>query len=253
VRAGLAASAVAGVAGGAAWLAFRYVTTSPRFAVEQIVTTGGKRRSSDDLAALAGIERGKNVFAVDLAAARARLLADPWVSEAAVVRQLPRTMKIRVVEREAVGLVAAIDASSTFRSASETFLVTSEGEVIKRLDAGDPTDLPVVTGMPLQQLTGDREGSSAIIQRALDLAGQYTRSPMAARMPLEEVRVKPSGELVLLVGKHVTELQMGVPPYRRKLEQATRVMAELDRRGASAAALMLDNEARADRVVVRMR
>ena len=46
---------------------------------------------------------------------------------------------------------------------------------------------------------------------------------------------------------------MGGPPYRRKLEQAVRVVAELDRRGAKPDSIMLDNEARPDRVVVRMR
>jgi hypothetical protein len=51
----------------------------------------------------------------------------------------------------------------------------------------------------------------------------------------------------------VLALHMGAPPYRRKLEQATRVVAELDRRGAKADSFMLDNEARPDRVVVRMR
>ncbi len=62
-----------------------------------------------------------------------------------------------------------------------------------------------------------------------------------------------NGELSLVIGKSAISLHMGAPPYRRKLEQAVRVVAELDRRGAKADAIMLDNEARPDRVVVRMR
>ena len=46
---------------------------------------------------------------------------------------------------------------------------------------------------------------------------------------------------------------LGGPPFRRKLEQAARVVAELDRRGAKAETIMLDNDARPERVVVRMR
>ena len=59
--------------------------------------------------------------------------------------------------------------------------------------------------------------------------------------------------MTLVIGKSAVALHMGAPPYRRKLEQALRVVAELDRRGAKPDSIMLDNEARPDRVVVRMR
>ena len=49
------------------------------------------------------------------------------------------------------------------------------------------------------------------------------------------------------------QLVLGGPPFRRKLDQAARVVAELDKRGAKADAIMLDNDTRPERVVVRMR
>jgi cell division protein FtsQ len=243
---------VVAIGGGVAWGARRYVKTSPRFAVSEVVTTGAKRRSPDELATIAGIAKGQNVFATDLDKARARLLSDPWVSEASLARQLPGTVFLRVVEREAGGIVATNDGTAR-AAGGETYLVTREGAIIKRLEAGDPTDLPVVTGIVLQQLLDDREGAARGVRRALDLAADYERSPLATRSPLEEVHVEASGELTLVVGKSAVMLHMGAPPYRRKLEQAVRVLGELDRRGAKPASIMLDNEARPDRVVVRMR
>ena len=77
--------------------------------------------------------------------------------------------------------------------------------------------------------------------------------PLAHRSALEEVHVESNGEMTLVVGKNAVQLRMGPPPYRRKLEQAVRVVAELDRGGAKPDSIMLDNEARPDRVVVRMR
>jgi cell division protein FtsQ len=56
-----------------------------------------------------------------------------------------------------------------------------------------------------------------------------------------------------VVGKSGLELVLGGPPFRRKIDQAARVVAELDVRGARADAIMLDNDARPERVVVRMR
>ena len=65
--------------------------------------------------------------------------------------------------------------------------------------------------------------------------------------------VEPSGDLTVVVGKSGVRLARGGPPYRRKMVQATRVLAELDRRGAKPGMVMLDNDARPERVVVRMR
>lgn len=235
---------VVGIGIGVAWAARTYVKTSPRFAITEIVTTGSKRRSSDDLATIAGIAKGQNVFTTDLDHARARLLADPWVSEATLARQLPGTVFLRVVEREAAAVLGTGDG---------TYLVTREGVLIKKLETGDPTDLPVVTGVPLDQLVNDREGATRTVRRALDLAFDVERSPLAQRSPLEEIHVEPNGEMTLVMGKSGVRVLMGGAPYRRKIEQAVRVLGELDRRGAKPDTIMLDNEGRPDRVVVRMR
>jgi cell division protein FtsQ len=235
---------VVAIGGTVAWGARRYVKTSPRFAVNEIVTIGAKRRSADDLATTAGIAKGQNVFMTDLDRARARLLADPWISEASLARQLPGTIFVQVTEREAAGLVAI---------GGETYLATREGQIIKRIEPGDPTDLHVVTGIGPQQMVDDRDGTMRSIRRALDLAFDYDRSPLAARSPLEEVHVEPSGEMTLVIGKSAVMLRMGGPPFRKKLEQAVRVVGELDRRGTKPDTIMLDDETRPDRVVVRVR
>jgi cell division protein FtsQ len=235
---------IVGLAGGAAWGARQYIRTSTRFAVSEIVTTGGKHRSPQEIAGAAGITKGENVFRIDLDRARTRLLADPWVTEASLSRQLPGTVFVRVVEREAAGLLA---------TAEGTYLVTREGEVIKQVEPGDPVDLHVVTGISLDDIAKDREGATRTIRRALDLASDYDHSPLAQRSPLQEVHVEKSEEMTLVVGKSAVAIRMGAAPYRRKIEQAVRVVAELDRRGAKPDAIMLDNEARPDRIVVRVR
>jgi cell division protein FtsQ len=240
---------VVGIASGVAWGARRYVRTSQRFSVTEIVTTGGKRRSSDDLASIAGIAKGQNILSLDLDRARGRLIGDPWVESAELTRQLPGTISIRVVERVAAGIVVL--ASPTANEG--TYLVTRDGMIIKRLEAGDPVDFHVITGVPLKTLADDREGATRTIRHALDLAFDYDHCPLAQRSPMEEVHVEPNGDMTLVVGKSGVVLRMGGAPYRRKLDQAVRIVAELDRRGAKPDTIMLDDEARLDRVVVRMR
>lgn len=235
---------IAGIGSGVVWGARKYVKTSTRFSVAEIVTTGGKRRGPDDIAQIAGVAKGQNVFSIDLERSRAKLAADPWIESAEMSRQLPGTITIRVQEREAAGLVAMPEG---------TYLVTRDGAVIKRVGEGDPLDFHVVTGVALKQLVDDREGATRAIRKALDLALDYDRSPLAQRAPLEEVHVEATGDMTLVAGKSGVVLRMGGAPYKRKLDQAVRIVGELDRRGAKPDTIMLDDEARPDRVVVRMK
>ncbi len=244
-RAVIGVALVVGVSGTVAWAARRYVMTTPRFAVTSIDVSGGHRRTGDEIADEAGLTKGANVFSIDLDRARARLLADPWISDANLARRLPGTLIVQVTEREAGAIVALGDS----------YLASRDGEIFKRLEAGDPADLPIITGLTPDALADDREGATRAIRRALDLASDYEHGPLAQRSPLQEVHLggAASDSVTLIVGKSAVSLSLGEPPFRRKLEQAARVIGELDRRGAKPDAIMLDNEARPERVVVRMR
>jgi cell division protein FtsQ len=242
-RAVLGFALVVGLSVTAALGARRYVTTTPRFAVKEIDVSGNARRTADDVATQAGIAKGQNVFSLDLDRARARLLADPWIREASITRRLPGTITVQVTERDAAAIVALGDS----------YLASRDGDVFKRLEPGDPTDLPVVTGLTTDAVADDRAEAVRAIRRALDLASEYDRSSLAARAPLEEVHIAHGEALTLFVGKSAIALELGVAPFHQKLEEAAKVLGELDRRGAKADAIMLDSEAHPERVVARVR
>jgi cell division protein FtsQ len=228
---------------GVAWAARRHVMTSPRFAVTEIDVVGQDRRTAEAIATESGVTAGANVFSLDLDGARTRILADPWISQATLARRLPGTILIQVTERKPAALVALRD----------TYLATAEGEPFKKLEPGDPVDLPLVTGLRQEGLDEDREGTMRTIRRAIDLAAEYDHGALARRAPLEEVHVDADGTFAVVVGRNALQLVLGGPPFRRKLDQASRVVAELDKRGAKADSIMLDNDSRPERVVVRMR
>jgi cell division protein FtsQ len=219
------------------------VTTSARFGVAHVEVLGAERRSVDAVVTESGIAIGTNVFDLDLDAARARLLKDPWIAEATLARRLPGTIVVQLHERKAAALVALGD----------TLLASADGEPFKRFEAGDPADLPLVTGLTPDAFAADPEGAKRTVRRAIDLAAEYDRGALARRSPLQEVHVDADGAFVIVVGRGGMQLALGGPPFRRKLDYAARVVAELDKRGAKADAIMLDNEARPERVVVRMR
>jgi cell division protein FtsQ len=239
----LGGAVVIGLSGVVAWAVRRHIVESPRFAVTEIVVTGQHQRSAETLLQEADLSKGVNVFTVNLDRAHARLLADPWISEVHLARRLPGTLWVQVTERELGALVML----------HQPYLVSREGVIFKRFELGDPADLPIVTGLDPDVVAEDRAGAEATLRRALDLASDYERTPLGQRTTLQEIHVTPEGGFTLFVGKDGLSLALGAPPFRRKLEEAGRVIVEMDRRGARAQAVMLDDEARPERVVARTR
>jgi len=235
---------VATVSLAVAWGSRRYLMTSPRFSLEQVVMSGQKTRTKDALLARAGIKMGENVFSIDLDAARAKMLGDPYVKNAVLSRRLPDTIAIDIEERVPAAVVSL---------GSDAFLVTRDGETFKHLELGDPPDLPVITGLQPELAETDRDAFADAVRRALDVAVDYQQSSLGPKMPLEEIHFEPGDGISLEVGSPVTTLVLGGPPFRRKLDQAARVVSELERRGQKPDAVLLDNDARPERVVARVR
>ncbi len=221
----------------------RYVKTSPRFAVTEIAVSGTHRRSAEEITNVAELATGVNIFGVDTGRARVHVLTDPWVKDATVEKKLPGKLTISVTEKEPAVLVAS----------GETYLYTRDGQPIKSLEARDPADFPIITGISTQTLLDDREGAAKMVKSALDFAESYERTGLGQRAPVEEIHYEKDGAMSVIVGKSGTVLALGHAPYKRKLDQAVRIFAELDRRGQKPDTLYLDNEAHPERVVVRMR
>ncbi len=239
---GLAIVAVASSA--VAFSLHRYALSTPRFAIRELRLEGEKRLTPERIRKIAGIELGQNLFSFDTHAAEERLLADPWLSAARVVRELPGTLRVSVKEREAYAVAVLGD---------RPFLVTRDGEPFTELRAEEPFDLPVLTGVSAAALARDRAGAVERLKTGADLLGQYGRLGIAKVHPAEEVALGPTGRAVLTVGKAGITLELGLFPYARKLAMAERVLRELAKKGRTPGIVFLDNEAHPERVVVRMR
>jgi len=223
---------------------YRYVSSTPRFAVKNILIEGSAHRPQPEIARAAGVELGKNIFTIDLEAARRGVLADPWIERATLDRRLPGTVSIQVVEREPVALVAL---------GGSLYLSCRGGEIFKRVEAGDPIDFPVITGLGGEgELLRDREGLASSVRRAQELLADYVRLGPRSHV-LQEIHASSEGTLDLIVGRDGIRLVMGKPPYRLKIERAARVLAEAERRRGTPSVLFLDNEAHPERVVARMK
>jgi cell division protein FtsQ len=237
----------------------RHVRTSPAFAAREIQVEGTHRLSEGEVAQIAGLAIGQNVFEVAPEEARRRLLASPWIAEAEVRRRLPGRWTLTIREREPVALLALSGTGSgaleraTASSFEGLFLVSDEGTVFKQLEPGDPADLPVITGIDADRFAADRNFRTRILLAIVALLSDWRASGLWRREPIAEIHVEPDDAITLRVGDDATEIRLGHGPYRPKLERLGRVLGELDRRHARPAYVYLDHVRRPDRVVVRVR
>jgi cell division protein FtsQ len=127
---------LAGVAGvvAVAWI----VTHSPLLAVHKVIAVGTTHVPAKAVVAAAGIHAGQHLLDVDEGAARARLLALPWVADAEVDVSWQGTARLRVTERTTVAAVVA--------GPRRWVLVDASGRALARVASVRPT-MTVVSGL----------------------------------------------------------------------------------------------------------
>lgn len=72
--------------------------------IDEVYVVGRRETRRTDVLSALGVSRGSPILALDLGAARDRLMALPWVREASVERLLPDTVVVRISERQALAL-----------------------------------------------------------------------------------------------------------------------------------------------------
>lgn len=110
------------------------------FNLEKVKIEGNTSLKDEELEALAGPPYGFNLWRLDLEAIQANLLLHPVIKEVRVSRELPRTLVIKVCERQPRALLPT----------PQGFLeVDAEGVYLRKVASLSPISLPLVTGLNL--------------------------------------------------------------------------------------------------------
>ncbi len=144
----------------AATEAFFAATARAGLAVDDVLVEGRSRTPAGDVLAALSVGRRTPMLAFDPAAARARLTALPWVSDARVERRLPDLIYVRLEERRPLAL---------WQLRGRLSVIDTDGRVIEGADAARFAELPLLVG----EGAPERAGSLlALLQRAPELADQ---------------------------------------------------------------------------------
>lgn len=199
-----AALAVLGGVGGVAWAGYHFATTSPRFAIQTIEVRGNRHISADQVRAALPVQRGDNVFGVDLDVVGQLARSIPWVADAKVHRMLPNTIRIDLREHEPVAMA----------DLGGLYLVDSTGHPFKRaaIEAGEASGFPVVTGISRARFTADPAEAEQLIGSALAALEAWRAEP--ERPAIGEIHISGFGAVTFRTYDAATAIQLGVldPP-----------------------------------------
>ena len=206
-------TAVAGVGTGG-WAA----TGSPLLDLDRVVIQGAVHTAPDEARFASGLRTGEPLVDVDSEAARRAVEALPWVASATVRRQWPGTVRILLVEREVVAVIAAEGGGSA--------LVDGSGRVLAWVDA-PPPGLALLTGLPPAGPAGSVLSPEAVAALSVAVAlPPELRARITGVAPAEdgggevEMRLSPEGSV-----------RLGLPvDLDKKFDAIRAVMAQVDLR-----------------------
>ena len=177
--------------------------------VDRIVVRGTERISKDDvLEVLSGL-RGENVLWTDLERWRARLMASPWIRDAALRRSLPATVEVVVWERQPIGIG---------RINGEMYLVDERGVIIDRYGSQYADfDLPIIDGLGAAPNDAPTLTDEARADLAARVIGAVKSKPKLASR-LSQVDVSDLHNASVILTGDPTVLQLGEDQFAQRLQ-----------------------------------
>lgn len=194
------------------WALDRFLFTNRSFNIEQIDIQTDGVISLEELRRWAGVKRNQNIFALDLHRVKRDLELVPAIQSVSVERVLPRTLRIRVTEREPVAQL-------------QDYLVDTTGFIMRpllpqqRAVAAQPGEhYPVIAGVSPSEVRVGREIDIPQVRAALRLIGAFDRSPMAPIVDIARIDVSQPDVLQVFTAQQ-NEVTFAIGDFDRQFNR----------------------------------
>jgi hypothetical protein len=181
---------------GGNWLLNFFIFDSNAFAISSIQVQTDGDIPVKQARQWAGVKLGDNLLALDLSRVKRDLELVPWVREAAVERVLPRSLKLRISEREPLVQVYDWQGKSSPVGVERTvyyldaagYVMRPKGNWAVRASPATTNDvLPVLVGVKSTELRPGRPVESEQVHAALRLVEAFERSEMFGVVDLMQI------------------------------------------------------------------
>ena len=203
-----------------------FVYENADFAIQQIDVKTDGIIAPEQLRRWTMVKPGANLIALDLASVKRNLELQPLIDSVSVERVLPRTLRIRVTERDPIAQVNVPHAAGANGIAVSVFQLDADGMVMQPLDprlstvslAQMNSQLPVIAGVNVFQLQPGRRIEQPQVQLALQLITAFAKSPMAGLVDLRRVDISAPGVVVATTGQG-SEITFGLEHLDQQLRR----------------------------------
>jgi cell division protein FtsQ len=209
------------------------ITQCDYFKAKSLKIEGMQRLSQNQIIEAARVKKGMNVLDVNLAMVRKRLLAQPWIADAEIRREIPAGLYIKVQEHSPLAII----------DLGRKFLLNENGRVFKEWTDTDPANLPVVSGLALSdirihnktaaqpslkgrdpaQLDHPQNDPFEAVLQVLRLGGQ-TRSILSNRN-IRQIKVDREIGITLVAFKQMKTIELGYYNYPLKFNMLKDILS----------------------------
>ena len=207
-------------------IGYDQILRCPILGIRETVVKGCKELTEKEILTLASVHPTANLLTINQDAIARRIRVNPWVRDVFVGGEFPNRLVIAVRERKPVALLDKGDG---------LLLVDDEGALFKKLETGEESDLPVLTGCV-------REGTldEALVKKSLALLRDLARIKNGPDIgKVSEIHGNETFGFSLFADSGLC-LQLGFDGYENKIKRLTAIMADLDRKNLKTGFLLID-------------
>ena len=201
---------------------YDFLTQCDYFKAEELMVNGTHRLTQNQVLQQANIATGVNIFSVNLSKVRKRLLANSWIEDAEVRRELPTGINIRIKEQEPL---AVLDLG-------RKFIINAHGEIFKEMDKEDHCTLPIINGLEFSDINVKGEIRSIQFDAVMKILGlgQKTESVLPYSL-IKKIHVDREIGLTIYAFDHIREIKIGYNNYPDKFAMLKDVLFYLEKNG----------------------
>jgi cell division septal protein FtsQ len=230
---------------GGSWLLDRLIYKNEAFAISQIEVQTDGVLSSNVIRYWAKVRTGQNLLALDLLKVKRDLEILPPIEFVAVERVLPRTLRIRVTEREPVAQTVVTQAGTNGTYRQVTYYLDPEGFVVQPIDPrwravplAGPEHLPIIVGLTAPELQPGHQIDNVQGRAGLKLLAEFERSPMVGLVDLQRVDIT-SPEILQVTTSQNAEITFAIEHFETQFRRWRLIYDQYQKWGKAIASIDL--------------
>jgi cell division protein FtsQ len=218
--------------------AYDVITQCDYFSAKILKIEGMQRLSRNQIIEAAQLRKGMNILDVNLSMVRKRLLAQPWIADAEIRREIPAGLYIKVQEHSPLAII----------DLGHKFLLNENGQIFKEWNDTDPANLPLVSGLTPSDIRihGKNAVQQSAIGRNLSPSGQLHNDPFEAVMQvlrlgkqsrsilsnrnIRQIQVDREIGITLVAFKQIKTIVLGYDNYPHKFNMLNNILSQERRR-----------------------